>query len=222
MEELERKRIHSCIKNRIKKYRDISIIDKKFLNSRFENSEMDSNHMQLAKRYVENFIKKDKQIGLLFYGGVGTGKTFVTACIANYLMERGKTVLVINLGLYLNKLSREWGDAEKIVLGQTESCDLIIIDDFGTEKGLNENQTGWRAEKIYNLIDTRYRSERPLIISTNLNFNEREEKCEITEKFSTQGHNRIRDRIVDMCFPVQITGKSRRGMTQEKFKEFIT
>ena len=118
-------------------------------------------------------------------------------------------------------------DLDNLICTATEilkdnEIDLIIIDDFGTEKGLNENQTGWRAEKIYNLIDTRYRSERPLIISTNLNFNEREEKCEITEKFSTQGHNRIRDRIVDMCFPVQITGKSRRGMTQEKFKEFIT
>ena len=221
LEELERKRILSCIKNRVKKYKDISVMDNKFLKSRFENADMESNHMQLAKMYVENFLKKDKPIGLLFYGGVGTGKTFVTACIANYLMEKGKTVLVINLGLYLNKLSREWGDAEKIFLEQAESCDLIIIDDFGTEKGLNENQTGWKAEKIYNLIDARYRSEKPLIISTNLNYNKNEEKCEMTEKFSMQGQNRIRDRIIDICFPVQVAGKSRRGMTQERFSEFI-
>ena len=97
-----------------------------------------------------------------------------------------------------------------------------MIDDFGGEKGLDRNNTGWRAEKIYNLIDTRYRSEKPLIISTNLNFNEDEEKCEISEKFSTQGQNRIRDRIIDMCFPVQVMGKSRRGMTKQKFFEFIS
>ena len=222
MEELEKKRMQECIKNRLKKCRDISVMDKKFLNSRFENADMSSNHMQLAKKYVESFLKKDKKEGLLFYGGIGTGKTFASACIANYLMERGKTVIVINLGLYFNKLSIEWGEGEKIILEQEEKCDLMIIDDFGAEKGLDKNQTGWRAEKIYNLIDGRYRSEKPLIISTNLNFSENENKCEITEKFSTQGHNRIRDRIIDMCFPVQIAGKSRRGMTQERFSEFIS
>ena len=43
----------------------------------------------------------------------------------------------------------------------------------------------------------------------------------MTEKFSMQGKNRIRDRIIDICFPVQVAGKSRRGMTQERFSEFI-
>ncbi|MCB8651053.1 ATP-binding protein, partial [Fusobacterium ulcerans] len=139
----------------------------------------------------------------------------------NYLMERGKTVLVMNLGLYLNKLTIEWGAAERDILEQVEKCDLLVIDDFGGEKGLDKNQTGWRGEKIYNLIDARYRSEKPLIISTNLNFSKDEEKCEISEKFSSHGQNRIRDRIIDMCFPVQVTGKSKRGMTKQKFFEFM-
>lgn len=222
MEELERKRVQECIKNKVKKYKDISVIDKRFLNSRFENANMNNDNMQLAKRYAESFLRKDKQVGLLFYGGVGTGKTFSTACIANYLMEKGKTVLVMNLGLYLNKLTTGWGEAERDILEQVEKCDLLIIDDFGAEKGLDNNQTGWRAEKIYNLIDGRYRSEKPLIISTNLNFSEDEEKCEITEKFSTQGQNRIRDRIIDMCFPIQVTGKSKRGLTKKDLIEFIS
>ena len=222
MEELERKRVHECIKNKVKKYEEISVIDNKFLESRFENADMSSKYMQLGKKYAENFLKKDKQIGLLFYGGVGTGKTFTTACIATYLMEHGKSVLVMNLGLYLNKLTIEWGVAERDILEQVEKCDLLVIDDFGGEKGLDRNQFGWRAEKIYNLIDARYRSEKPLIISTNLNFSEDEEKCEISEKFSTHGQNRIRDRIIDMCFPVQVIGKSRRGMTKQQFFEFIS
>ena len=90
------------------------------------------------------------------------------------------------------------------------------------EEKRDRNQTGWRAEKIYNLIDARYRSEKPLVISTNLNFSEDEEKCEISEKFSTHKQNRIRDRIVDMCFPIQVTGKSKRGMTKQEFFEFIS
>ena len=222
LEELERKRMQECMKNRMKKCKDISVMDEKFARSRFERADMKSDYMQLSKRYAESFMNKDKKEGMLLYGGVGTGKTFASACIANYLMERGKTVLVINLGLYFNKLTMEWGEAEKVVLEQTEKCDLMIIDDFGSEKGLDRNQTGWRAEKIYNLIDGRYRSEKPLIISTNLNFSVDERKCELSEKFSTQGQNRIRDRIIDMCFPVEVTGKSRRGMTQKRFAEFIS
>ena len=221
MEELEKKRLQEYTRNRVNKFKDISVVDSRFLKSTFKTADMSSKHMQLGKRYAENFLKKDKQIGLLFYGGVGTGKTFSTACIANYLMEKGKTVLVMNLGLYLNKLTTGWGEAEKAILEQAERCDLLVIDDFGAEKGLDENQTGWRGEKIYNLIDARYRSEKPLIISTNLNFNNNESQCEITKKFSIQGYNRIRDRIVDMCFPIQAIGKSRRGMTQETFIEFI-
>ena len=221
LEELERKRTRENIEKKMQKCKDISVIDKKFQNSRFENADIKCEQMQLAQQYVKSFMKKEKQEGLLFYGGVGTGKTFTTACIANYLTERGKTVLVMNLGLYLNKLTIEWGAAERDILEQVEKCDLLVIDDFGGEKGLDKNQTGWRGEKIYNLIDARYRSEKPLIISTNLNFSKDEEKCEISEKFSSHGQNRIRDRIIDMCFPVQVTGKSKRGMTKQKFFEFM-
>ena len=223
MEELEKKRLQECMMNRVKKYKDISVIDSKFLKSKFENADMSEKHMILAKRYADNFLVKDKPIGMLLYGNVGIGKTFATACIANYLMEKGKTVLVMNLALYLGKLRREWDEAEQDVLKQVEKCDLLVIDDFGAEKGLYGNQTGWRAEKIYNLIDARYRAEKPLIISTNLNFDKDEKKCEITEKFSSQGKNRIRDRIIDMCFPVKIEGRSKRGVTTgEDFKNFMS
>lgn len=52
-------------------------------------------------------------IGIIFYGGVGTGKTFASGCIANYLMSRGKSVLVINLGLYLLKSLRS-GEKQRV------------------------------------------------------------------------------------------------------------
>ncbi|RGM94285.1 ATP-binding protein, partial [Fusobacterium mortiferum] len=98
-----------------------------------------------------------------------------------------------------------------------ESCDLLIIDDFGMEKSLEDKNSAWRGEKIYNLIDSRYRCEKPLIITTNLEFSKDESRCEIAKKFSMGGKNRIRDRIVEMCYPVEIKGKSRREIDEKKF-----
>ena len=216
-----RKQEAESIRNRVKKYRDISVMDSKFLKSSFEIADMGEKHMKLALRYAKSFMEKKMDMGIIFYGGVGVGKTFATACIANYLMSRGKSVLVINLGLYLLKLTKEWGEGERDILKVVESCDLLIIDDFGMEKSLEDKSTSWRGEKIYNLIDTRYRCEKPLIISTNLEFDENESRCEIGKRFSMGGKNRIRDRLVEMCYPLKVEGKSRRKVRQERFYELL-
>ena len=221
LEEAERKRKAECIRNKVKKYKDVSVMDSRFLKSSFDRADMSEKYMRLAYRYARSFMEKELNLGILFYGGVGVGKTFASACIANYLMSRGRSVLVINLGLYLLKLTREWGEAESEILKVVESCDLLIIDDFGAEKSLEEKNSSWRGEKIYNLIDTRYRCEKPMIITTNLEFNKDETKCEIGKKFSIGGKNRIRDRIVDICYPMKVEGKSKRGLSLKKFYEAL-
>ena len=220
-EEEIRKQQAESIKNRVKKYRDISVVDSKFLKSTFETADMSEKYMKVALRYAKSFMEKKMDIGIIFYGGVGVGKTFATACIANYLMNRGKSVFVINLGLYLLKLTKEWGQGEMELLKIVENCDLLIIDDFGVEKSLEDKNASWRAEKIYNLIDSRYRCGKPLIISTNLEFDEDENRCEIARRFSAKGKNRIRDRIVEMCYPIKVEGKSRRKVNKQRFYELL-
>ena len=221
MEEEKRRQEAESIRNRVKKYRDISVMDSRFLKSNFEGADMSGEYMKLALRYAKSFMEKKMDIGIIFYGGVGVGKTFATACIANYLMNRGKSVFVINLGLYLLKLTKEWGQGEMELLKIVENCDLLIIDDFGVEKSLEDKNASWRAEKIYNLIDSRYRCGKPLIISTNLEFDEDENRCEIARRFSAKGKNRIRDRIVEMCYPIKVEGKSRRKVNKQRFYELL-
>lgn len=221
LEEEKRRQEAESIRNRVKRYRDISVMDSRFLKSNFEGADMSGEYMKLALRYAKSFMKKRMDIGIIFYGGVGTGKTFASGCIANYLMSRGKSVLVINLGLYLLKITKEWGEAESELLKVVESCDLLIIDDFGMEKSLEDKNSAWRGEKIYNLIDSRYRCEKPLIITTNLEFSKDESRCEIAKKFSMGGKNRIRDRIVEMCYPVEVKGKSRREIDEKRFFKLL-
>lgn len=201
--ELEKERV----KNKIKKYKDISVVDKKLLNANFETAEQDK-HIKLCQKYAEKFVKiGTAPQGLLLHGSVGTGKTFASACISNYLMKNGKTVLVMNLGLYLIKLKKEWDEAESNVLEYVKKCDLLVIDDFGVEK-ISE----FVLDKAFALIDTRYRAEKPLIITTNLSLKD------IQDRFGS----RIADRLQEMCYPLRVEGQSKRlNRKRNEFMEFI-
>lgn len=201
--ELEKERI----KNKIKKYKDISVVDKKLSNANFKTAEQDK-HIRLCQKYAEKFVKiGTAPQGLLLHGSVGTGKTFASACIANYLMDNGKTVLVMNLGLYLIKLKKEWDEAESNVLEYVKQCDLLVIDDFGVEK-ISE----FVIDKTFALIDTRYRAEKPLIITTNLSLED------IEDKFGS----RVADRLQEMCYPLRVDGQSKRkNIKRNEFLEFI-
>lgn len=209
LEELERKRVAQCMANKIKRFRDISLIDSKFKLSTFKRADMSFKYMKLALSFARKFVEKGTAPkGILFYGGVGTGKTYASSCIANYLMDSGKTVVVMSIGLYIGKIQREWAEAEKELLSYIKACDLLIIDDFGAEK-ISE----FVIEKIFAMIDARYRSLKPVIITTNLDINE----------ISTRFGARISDRIVEMCFPILVGGASKRGAdTKREFMDFLT
>ena len=218
MEEAERKRQAECRANRVKKFKDISVIDTKFLQSTFENAEI-TPAIRIAKKYTKAFLD-GKKFGLFLYGKVGTGKTYASACIANELMTNDKAVMSINLGLYLNKVSREWGEAEKDVLEKVQQCDLLIVDDMGVEQ-----VPEWLKDKVFNLIDARYRSEKSIIITTNLqldntNLNDKqiESKLSIQSRFGS----RVADRIKEMCYQYEVVGESKRKFNFEEFKKVMS
>lgn len=82
---------------------------------------------------------------------------------------------------------------------------LLIIDDFGMER-----DTNYALEQVYNIIDSRYRSKRPLIITTNLTLDEIRHPQDVA-------HARIYDRVLEMCVPVSCFGTSiRKDTAQEK------
>lgn len=75
---------------------------------------------------------------------------------------------------------------------------LLIIDDFGMERG-----TEYALEQIYSIVDSRYRSQKPLIVTTNLTLDE------IRHPQDT-AHARIYDRLLEMCVPISCIGVSLR------------
>ena len=133
------------------------------LNWTFENDNGRSPQMHHAHRYVEQWqTMRAENLGLLLWGGVGTGKSFLAGCIANALIEQEVPVRMTNFARILNELNRSFSGRNEVV---DKLCryPLLIIDDFGMERG-----TEYALEQIYSIVDSRYRSRKPLIVTTNL------------------------------------------------------
>lgn len=121
----------------------------------------------IAKRYVEKFdLMKERGKGLLFFGSVGTGKTFHAACIANALIDRGYPCLVTNFARLVNTLSGMY-EGKQQYIDSLNKFDLLVLDDLAAER-----DTEYMNEIIQNIVDSRYRAGLPTIVTTNLTANE--------------------------------------------------
>lgn len=148
-----------------------------------------------ARAYAENFQPALEQHGIMFTGNVGTGKTFYACCIANAVIDRGCTAWVTTLQPLVRALC-SYEAAEKI-LAKIRKVDLLVLDDLGST-ALNDYTT----DKIFEIVDERYRSGKPLIVTTNLNPDEAWK--------SSIGMRRIFDRLRERCRHVVMDGESRR------------
>ena len=195
---------HSDLVRRLK---NEGFSDPAMLDWTFENDNVRSPQMHHAHRYVEQWqTMRSENLGLLLWGGVGTGKSFLAGCIANALMEQEVPARMTNFARILNELNGSFSDRNEVV---DKLCryPLLIIDDFGMERG-----TEYALEQIYNIVDSRYRSRKPLIVTTNLTLDE------IRYPQDT-AHARIYDRLLEMCVPISCIGVSfRKENAQEKLE----
>ncbi|CBL18615.1 DNA replication protein [Ruminococcus sp. SR1/5] len=118
--------------------------------------------MHRAKNYVENWDEmKRNHIGCLFWGPVGTGKSFIAGCIANELLKQEVTVKMTNFNTIIDDIFPLADKTEYI--NALASYQLLVIDDLGVERN-----SEYALGTVFSVIDRRVRSGRPLIITTNL------------------------------------------------------
>lgn len=136
--------------------------DKALYDYTFDKDNGINPEMAYAHKYVENWEDmKANSSGLLLWGNVGTGKSFFAGCIANSLLEKGVPVLMTNFSRILNTLSGMHFEDRNQFIDSLNRYSLLIIDDLGIERN-----SEFALEQVFNVIDSRYRSKKPLIVTT--------------------------------------------------------
>lgn len=138
-----------------------------------------------AKEYAENFDSNIKH-GLYFYGRPGSGKTHLACAITKYIIKTKLIPVIfvqsIDLLLELRDFDKKVSELEMIE--RFTNIPLLIIDDFGTEK-----LTDWAQQVFYKIINDRLLTKKPIIITTNYNLQELENRL----------GERISSRIASIC-----------------------
>ncbi len=116
-----------------------------------------------CRRYAREFSLSSPS--LLFSGGPGLGKTFLSACIARTVADNGYSVVYDTAGkLFSDFEAVKFGSNQEDLTRKYLSCDLLIMDDLGTEMTTQFTQTA-----LYQVLNERLMTNRPTIVSTNLN-----------------------------------------------------
>lgn len=159
-----------------------------------------------CRHFIDDFDRKPKN--LLFYGKTGVGKTFLSNCVAHELLESGRSVIYFTAFQLFDILSKGIfeKDADAIAAHRNIfDCDLLVIDDLGTE--LNNAFT---SSQFFLCVNERLLRQRSTIISTNLNVSE------IAELYSERTLSRILDAytMINLFVGVDIRNQKRRLLLQ--------
>ena len=161
-----------------------------------------------AIQYVENYeIIKSEGFGVLFFGDVGTGKTYLACCIINGLIDKGYKCLVTDFRTLASQLENFQTKGE--VMRNLLRYDAVLLDDLGTER----NST-YMTERVFSIVDALYNNNIPMIITTNLTLAELIDPQDVSRQ---RIYDRVRERTQSLQY--QFTGDSRRRETaREKLR----
>lgn len=163
----------------------------------------------LLRRYIRLFRDMyANQQGLLLYGPNGTGKSFMAAAVCNELIETGHDVKFATFSRIEQEIGAGSRADRKTYIDSLNEYALLVLDDLGAER-----RSEYMQELVFTIIDSRYSSGKPMIITTNLSLDDMKNP-------QTAQQSRIYDRVLQVCYRVAVTGDSlRRKDTKKRYYE---
>lgn len=208
-ERAERARLEAVETERLKCFHESRQgLSNKLYNATFETDKgFNPEAMEIAKAYVKTFDKMKQ--GLLLFGSVGSGKSFIAACIVNALIEKGYTARFSSISSIAG-IMQESFDARAEVMREILKPSILVLDDLGAER-----QTEFMNEVAFSVIEQRYQYKMPMIVTTNITKEELWKPTDLTKA-------RIYDRLLESCIPLAVTRPSiRREVMKEQYKDAI-
>ena len=138
---------------------------------------------------------KNPEGWLVFMGETGCGKTHLAAAIVNYRYEAGKPALFVVVPEFLDHLRSTFNPESKVSYDQlfesVKAAPLLVLDDFG-----EQSTNPWVREKLYQLINYRYNSRLPTVITTRYSLDE------IMAEVDSSISSRLVDRNISVTFGI--------------------
>ena len=203
-EKREQERKHREFLDMVERNRSVGIPDPELRKHTFENDlGYNPKQIAMAKQYVQHWEEfLNTSTGLLLWGNVGTGKSCIAGCIANALLDKGVPVIMTNFARLLNKLTDMYSGDRNAYIDSFKKYPLMIIDDLGVERN-----SEFAREQVFSVIDSRYRSQLPMIVTTNLSLEEL--------KYTTDlSRTRIYGRVLERCLPIRVNEQNIRELNQ--------
>lgn len=203
-EKREQERKHREFLDMVERNRSVGLPDPELRKHTFENDlGYNPKQIAIAKQYVQHWGEfLANSTGLLLWGDVGTGKSFIAGCIANALLDKGVPVIMTNFARLLNKLTDMYSGDRNAYIDSFKKYPLMIVDDLGMERN-----SEFAREQVFSVIDSRYRSQLPMIVTTNLSLDELKDTTDLSKA-------RIYDRVLERCLPIRVNEQNIRELRQ--------
>lgn len=158
-----------------------------------------------CKRYCKNYLDVlAGGFGIYMYGGNGTGKSHLSACIINELSKKSMPTLFTNFYTLINDIKNH-----KANIKQIATIPFLVFDDIGSERVKFKDEDSWVQEIIFQIINQRYNERKPTIFTSNSTMEELMTKHGFSK--------RTIDRIIEMASKVlKLEGKSYRLKNRKK------
>jgi DNA replication protein DnaC len=182
-----------------------SVIPRRFRDASFELARNDGiapavlDAVREFTDQIEDRLETGK--GLWLMGDVGTGKTTLAMLVSKAAAEAGRTVAIYSLPRLLARIRRTYDgepgeDSYLQFFDRLTSVDLLHIDDLGAEK-----RSDWVLEQLYAIVDERYQSQRSMVVTSNLHY----------EQLKEQIGSRVVSRLTEMCEELPLHGDDLRN-----------